>query len=162
MDNFLDFLGQEWLLFSVLGVLASTWFMYESRLGGAMVSCLELVDLMNNHSATVLDVRETNEFNKGHITGTRSMPLSVLSNNDSSIEQLLLAEPSSQSVKKQSSKKPKSNSAEMDIVLVCASGFQSGAAARLLRNKGFLQIRRLRGGIAEWRRDNLPLVVGAI
>ncbi len=44
-----------------------------------------------------------------------------------------------------------------DVVLYCASGQRSAAAARALRERGHRRVRSLRGGLAAWRRAGLPV-----
>jgi len=43
-------------------------------------------------------------------------------------------------------------------VLVCKMGQSAGAAGRKLRTDGFLDVRRLSGGMTEWNASNLPVV----
>ena len=41
--------------------------------------------------------------------------------------------------------------------MVCKMGSHSGAAGLLLKKRGFEKVSRLRGGIMEWRGQNLPV-----
>jgi rhodanese-related sulfurtransferase len=49
---------------------------------------------------------------------------------------------------------------EKPVVVYCESGSTGASAARVLAGQGFKQAYNLRGGIAAWRTDNLPLVQG--
>ena len=46
---------------------------------------------------------------------------------------------------------------EKAMVVVCKMGSHSGAAGLLLKKRGFEKVSRLRGGIMEWRGQNLPV-----
>ena len=46
------------------------------------------------------------------------------------------------------------------VIVCCESGMRSGAAARVLKAQGFAKVVNLRGGLAAWRTENLPLVKG--
>ncbi len=43
------------------------------------------------------------------------------------------------------------------IIVVCARGNRSAAAAAQLRKLGFAEVLSLRGGIAAWQQANMPL-----
>ena len=44
--------------------------------------------------------------------------------------------------------------------MCCDSGSMAGAAVRTLTRAGFKNVFSLRGGLAAWRQDNLPVVKG--
>ena len=44
------------------------------------------------------------------------------------------------------------------LLAVCGDGASSGRAAGLLRKAGYENAFSLKGGLARWRADNLPLV----
>jgi rhodanese-related sulfurtransferase len=46
-------------------------------------------------------------------------------------------------------------------VICCENGFASAAAAKALKALGFSKVVTLRGGLRNWRQENLPLVKGA-
>ena len=81
----------------------------------------------------LLDVREHDEWDAGHIEGARHIPLSELS---ARLGEL-----------------PK----ERTIVAVCRSGVRSEAAVNGLRRLGY-QAENLEGGVNAWDRAKLPLV----
>ncbi len=92
--------------------------------------------LMNREDAVVVDVRGDGEYKKGHILGSKLMPLSKFKNNDlASIEKYK----------------------DTPIIVVCNSGMTSNQACQMMQKLGFNDLYNLQGGITEWRNANLPL-----
>ena len=81
----------------------------------------------------VLDVREQDEWDAGHIAGAQHIPLGELG-------QRLAEVPN-----------------DRPIVAVCRSGSRSAAATRGLKQMGY-DVENLDGGLAGWSRAGLPLV----
>jgi rhodanese-related sulfurtransferase len=111
---------------------------YELRLrgaGGLNVSSADAVRLINK-GALVIDVRTAEAFQAGHIVNARNVTLDRLQQGDDAI-------------KKQKNK---------ILLTVCDTGTISGRAAGLLRKAGYENVFNIKGGIAGWRADNLPLV----
>lgn len=98
------------------------------------VSPQELIRLMNQ-GALVLDLRPQEKFAEGHLAGARQM----------SGEALL----SAGDTLKRHKEKP--------VVVYDDSGSLSLSAVRQLASQGFTRAVTLRGGLAAWRADNLPL-----
>lgn len=98
------------------------------------VSPQELIRLMNQ-GALVLDLRPQEKFAEGHLAGARQM----------SGEALLTA---SDTLKRHK---------EKPVVVYDDSGSLSLSAVRQLASQGFTRAFTLRGGLAAWRADNLPL-----
>jgi rhodanese-related sulfurtransferase len=75
----------------------------------------------------LVDVRQPFEFRRGHIPGARLLPLGRL----------------------------KRRRAELDparpIIVYCAHGSRSHAAASLLARSGFRNVRSMKGGLAAWQ-----------
>jgi len=63
--------------------------------------------------AVIIDVRTKAEFSRGHVEGSRNIPLNIIEHKVSEIKKF---------------SKP--------VVLCCASGARSGAAASILKKKG--------------------------
>jgi rhodanese-related sulfurtransferase len=100
----------------------------------AAISPQEAIRLMNQ-GALVLDLRNPEEFAAGHLNGARRMD---------SAEILKAGE---------TLKKYK----EKPVVVYCESGSLGASAARILAGQGFTKAVNLRGGLAGWRTENLPL-----
>ena len=103
----------------------------------AAASPQDVIRLMNQN-ALVLDIRDPEAFAAGHVTGARHM----------APDQIVKA---GETLKKQKDK---------PIVVYCESGPLSASAVRQLASQGFTKVCSLRGGLAAWRTDNLPLAKG--
>jgi len=103
--------------------------------GGNEIGTLVATQLINQRNAVVVDVRETSEFDTGHIPNSRHIPLGEL---EGRVEELA---------------KWKSK----PVVVTCRTGNRSGRAQRILKKAGFSDIYVLKGGITAWAEANLPL-----
>ena len=88
-----------------------------------------------NQGALLLDLRPADQYQAGHLAGARQM----------SGEALLAA---GDTLKRHK---------EKTVVVYDDTGSLSGAAVRQLAAQGFTRAFTLRGGLAAWRADNLPL-----
>lgn len=136
MGQLVEFAGNHvWLVTGLLAAWAAVTF-YELRLraqGATHVTAADAVRLINK-GALVIDVRKPEEYESGHIVNARNVPLDRMQQGE---------------VHKQKSK---------ILLAVCADGSTSGRAAGHLRKAGYENAFSLKGGIAGWRADNLPLV----
>jgi len=98
----------------------------------------ELTHLVNSENALVIDLSASNDFEKGHIAGSRNVVPSNFGPDNK-----LLAGAKSQ-----------------PVVLVCRNGQASGGAAKGLKKAGFEKVYVLDGGIAAWQQADLPLIKG--
>ena len=137
MDQLVEFASNHVWLVSGLVVSWSAVMFYELKLrtqGGTQLSAADAVRLINK-GALVIDVRNPEEFADGHIVNARNVALERVQKGDE--------------IHKQKSK---------ILLAVCGDGARSGRAAGLLRKAGYENAFSLKGGIAGWRADNLPLV----
>ena len=137
MDRFVEFTTHHPALVAAAIAAALAVIIYESWLrarsaGG--VTPQELIQMMNR-GALVLDIRPADAFAAGHISGARQMPS----------EQLVKAGDALKRYKQ----KP--------VVVYCDGGSVASAAVRQLMTQGFTQVFSLKGGLAAWRAENLPL-----
>jgi len=92
-------------------------------------------ELIDSADVVILDVRTTDEFNEGHIKGAI-----LIDQNKSDflelVRQLL----------------PK----EKTIAIYCRSGRRSANAAERLVKEGYKPV-NLKGGIQEWKKENMPV-----
>lgn len=136
VEQVFEFAGNHYILVGLFLFLLVAFIINEGKRGGAAISPSSLVTLVNREGAVIVDVRDGKEFSNGHIAGAVNMPVTSF---DSRIVDL-------ESYK------------EKPIVLVCKIGQHAGAAGRKLKAKGFENVRRLSGGMAEWTASNLPVV----
>jgi rhodanese-related sulfurtransferase len=138
MAQLVEFAGNHvWLVTGLIVAWVAVMF-YELRMrsqGTTHVSAADAVRLINK-GALVIDVRKPEEFEKGHIVNARNVPLERV-------------EQDSGAVHKQKNK---------ILLAVCADGSSAGRAAGHLRKAGYENAFSLKGGLAGWRADNLPLV----
>ncbi|WP_430785312.1 rhodanese-like domain-containing protein [Virgibacillus flavescens] len=76
--------------------------------------------------AQLIDVREPQEFKKGHILGARNIPVTQM-------KQRLVE------IRK-----------DKPVYLYCQSGSRSARAAQLLNKKGYEDLNQLQGGFKKW------------
>ena len=137
MDRILEFISHHPALATITGVLLAIVLVYESRARSESLSSVspqELIRLMNQ-GALLLDLRPAEQYQAGHLAGARQM----------SGEQILKA---ADTLKKHK---------EKAVVVYDDSGSLGAAAVRQLAAQGFTRVFALRGGLAAWRADNLPL-----
>jgi rhodanese-related sulfurtransferase len=138
MAQLVEFAGNHvWLVTGLIAAWAAVMF-YELKQrsqGVTHVTAADAVRLINK-GALVIDVRKPEEFEKGHIVNARNVPLDRLRQDEDAI-------------KKQKTKV---------LLAVCSDGSTAGRAAGELRKAGYQSAFSLKGGLAGWRADNLPLV----
>ncbi|MEZ2717045.1 rhodanese-like domain-containing protein [Niallia circulans] len=76
--------------------------------------------------AQLIDVREPNEYEAGHVLGARNIPLSQLKMRKSEIRP------------------------DKPVYLYCQNGMRSGRAAQFLYRKGYKDLTQLEGGFKKW------------
>ena len=85
----------------------------------------------------LLDVREKDEWDQGHIDGALFLPRGFL---EVKVEKLL-------------------QDKDQPVVVYCAGGVRSAFAAKSLRELGYRNVRSMAGGIRDWKDLGFPLVV---
>jgi rhodanese-related sulfurtransferase len=138
MAQAFEFIANHYILVSIFIALLVAFFVNEGKQGGSAISSTNLVTLVNRENALVLDVRDSAEFGAGHIVSAVNIPYGVFDLRAAEID----------------------NEKERPVVVVCKIGQHSGAVGKKLRTRGFVDVRRLSGGISEWSASNLPLVKG--
>lgn len=133
---FFEFLMQEWMLAAAWVVMVLLLFYHEARKGGKSVTPQQLSDLINRQDGIVLDIRDSADFRKGHITGSRHILFKDLTSRSHEIDAYK----------------------DKPVVVVCKMGQTAGTATKQLKAAGFTQVYKLGGGLSEWTASNLPLV----
>ena len=141
MDHLVEYIQvNHWLVAATLAVLVlAIVFEFRARAEGfAALSPQDAIRLMNR-GAVVIDLRPAEQYAAGHLSGARRMDG----------EQILKA---GDTLKKYRQK---------PLIVYDESGSVGNSAARQLKAQGFEHAFNLRGGVAAWRADNLPLEKGA-
>jgi rhodanese-related sulfurtransferase len=136
MNQFSQFISTHWSLWLAFIVILLLIFINEfisQKKKAKEVTPQTAVDLINNENAVVIDLREKEAFKAGHIID------SINANADDFADAKM------------------SKYKEKSIILVCARGQQSPAAAAKLRQQGYSPL-ILSGGIVSWQNADLPLV----
>ncbi|GAA4504172.1 rhodanese-like domain-containing protein [Pseudaeromonas paramecii] len=139
MQEYIDFIVRNPLLAAAwLGLLVALFYTTIK----AKFSPVKAVNsqgatlLINRQQAVVVDVRNQDEYAKGHIAGSHHVPVSQIDGNNLTLIEKFKENP---------------------IIVVCESGMRAGPAAAKLSKAGFKQVFLLRGGLADWRSENMPL-----
>jgi rhodanese-related sulfurtransferase len=140
MDRVIEYVGHHPLLVAAAAVAALVVLAYEYYLrmqGMSAISPQELIRLMNQ-GALVLDIRTLDEFAAGHISGARQLPVDQL--------------PKASETLKKHREKP--------VIVYGADETSGPVVVRKLTSQGFTKAFCLRGGLARWQAENLPLAKG--
>jgi rhodanese-related sulfurtransferase len=140
MDRLIEYASHHpWLASTaiVVAALVIAYEMYARKQSFAAVSPQDVIRLMNQ-GALLIDLRPQDEYAAGHVAGARLM----------NGEQILKA---SDTLKKHR---------EKTVVVYDDTGSLSASAVRQLAAQGFTKAFNLRGGLAAWRAENLPLTKG--
>ena len=137
MDRLSEYISHHPYLSGLLVLAAIMTAVYEfnARKQAFMaISPQDAIRLMNQN-ALVLDLRPADAFAAGHLAGARNLPP----------DQILKAGDTLKKYK------------EKPVVVYDESGSLGTSAARQLAAQGFTKAVNLRGGIAAWRTENLPV-----
>ncbi|WP_372833329.1 rhodanese-like domain-containing protein [Pontibacterium sp.] len=136
MEQVIEFIGNHVLLVSawLLTLVMLLW--NENRKAGKAVTPAIATQLINKESALILDIRPKKEWDTGHITGARHLPIVEL---DRRMDEL-------------------NKFKEKPIIVVCNLGQTAGSASKKLQAGGFTNVVRLSGGMTEWKAQSLPVV----
>lgn len=138
MDRLIEFSGNHPIL--TLGLMASFFLLIFTEIrrrqqGLTDLSPLEVVRLINN-DAVVIDVRSPESYAKGHIVNSRNIPADQLE------------------------KERVGTDGSHAVLTVDDNGMSASRAAAKLRAAGLENVFSLRGGLAAWQQESLPLVTG--
>jgi rhodanese-related sulfurtransferase len=140
MDRLLDNSINHPLLAGGLVLITINVLGYEIRQRTAMSSAVgpnEAIRMVND-GAVLVDLRAANQFKDGHIAGARNLPADQLAADPKAVGKL----------------------AARKVVLYCGDGATTAAAQRTLERAGIKDVFSLRGGLAAWSQENLPVVKG--
>ena len=138
MDRLIEFASEHWMLVSALVIillLLSQDLLKGFNKAFQFVQPNDATRLINREDAVVLDIRDTPDFEKGHILNAVHIPVKSLEEKLKKIEKYK----------------------EKPVIVSCRTGQQSHNACSLLAKKGFQKLYNLKGGVLAWQSANLPL-----
>jgi rhodanese-related sulfurtransferase len=137
MDRLTEYASHHPWLAALAAAAALAVVVNELRLRSQSFAALppqEVIRLMNQ-GATLIDVRAQQAFQEGHISGARHFDAAQIAT-------------ASDTLKKYK---------ERPLVIYCDRGTAAASTVRALTQQGFTKVFNLRGGLAAWRAENLPL-----
>src|SRR5215213_8311781 len=123
MTGFVDFVRNNLLLFVVAFASGAMllWPLVRRSAGGPWLSPAQATHLINREDATVIDVRDANEFATGHVLGAKNVPLARMETAGVDV------------VKKK----------DRPVILYCDGGDRAGKALATLKKQGFSRVANL-------------------
>ncbi|HTW75444.1 MAG TPA: rhodanese-like domain-containing protein [Steroidobacteraceae bacterium] len=140
MDHLLQYLSHHGVAAALAVATALAVLLYEAWLrlqNAAAVAPQEAIRLMNQ-GATVLDIRTSQAYAEGHINGARHLEAAQIPTAGDALKRFK----------------------ERTLIVYCDRGALAPSAVRTLSRQGFTKVVNLRGGLAAWRSENLPLARG--
>jgi rhodanese-related sulfurtransferase len=137
MDRLLDYLQKHPFLASLAVAMALAVLFYElrsRRLSYAALRPQEVIQLMNQ-GAQLYDIRDASAYATGHVKGAKHLDPGQHANATETLKRFK----------------------DRLLVLCCEDGIRSTALTRQLHAGGFTKVFNLKGGLASWRAENLPL-----
>ena len=131
----INFLIEHYYLSGPLLIVIVLLIISNAKKGGIKISTQQLISPCNQDKALLIDLRDSESFKNGSITNSLNIPSNDLIRRSNEI-----------------------NQKEKSIVLICEMGSVSPNSGELLQKEGFEDILILKGGINQWKMDNLPLV----
>ncbi len=119
------------LIFAIIGV--EIW---NKRQRPQQISPQEVVNLLNQNAAKIIDIRTVQQFKQGHILNSKNTPWLTQDEKAFQVYQ------------------------NDKLVLVCQQGLQANNLAQKLKQSGFNEVCVLSGGLQAWQSAQLPMVKG--
>jgi rhodanese-related sulfurtransferase len=137
MNDFISFVIRHWELWLAFVVILGYWLFFEIQeyCGGRGLSAQQVVHLINRDDAVVIDIREPEAYQRGHVLGAISVPEKKLLNE---LKKL-----------KKYQRKP--------IILVDAQGLNANKYLNNLIKEGFQHVHYLKNGLQAWQQASMPL-----
>lgn len=140
-DRLVEFILNHYLL--ALALVVVIYLLIQEFFDSAFkkfgyVSPLLAVTKMNDGNTVVIDVREHEEFNKGHIESAVNLPLSRLKEQTSGLDAYK----------------------DKPVIIVCQEGTRSSTAGKIITKAGLKDVFVITGGMQSWQEDyKLPIKV---
>ncbi len=137
MERAIEFFGNHLVLATLWIAVAVALILYQKSKAVQSLSSQETTMLVNRSKGVILDIREKQEFEKGHIVDAINIPLAKLKESLIDLKKIKKDNP---------------------IIVVCQLGHKSEEAVKILHEDEFTQVSKMSGGINEWNAQSLPLV----
>ncbi|MCR8857068.1 MULTISPECIES: rhodanese-like domain-containing protein [Bacillus] len=113
------------ILAVIVGIIGySVWMFFNQK---KLIKTLSEEEFRAGYrKAQLIDIREADEFNAGHILGARNIPLSQIRMRYKELRK------------------------DQPVYLYCQSGFRTGRAAQYLKKQGYKDFYQLQGGFKSW------------
>ncbi len=108
----INFLIEHYFLSAPLVILIILFLISNSKRGGKKISSQTLISLSNQDNAFLIDLRESEAFQNGHITNSINIPFNNLANRTNEI-----------------------NQQDKSIILICDMGSVSSNAGEILKKE---------------------------
>ena len=102
---------------------------------GAKINNSQATKIINKGKTAIIDIRDQKQYQAGHILNAVHVPLSGLPERISKLEKFK----------------------GQPVIIVDEAGKESDKAAAILKKEGFSHINILRGGMASWVGEGLPV-----
>jgi rhodanese-related sulfurtransferase len=137
MNQFIAFVISHWVLWVALVIIIALIILEEA--GGYLRGIQQMtlnnaVNLINHEHPIIIDLRNNEKFNDGHILHSLNIPAVDFSNN----------------LKKIKSK-------DSPLLLVSDNEQDLTKVSGILKQNNFTKVYSLKGGINAWQRENFPL-----
>lgn len=106
--------------------------------GYGLITVEDMVTALGERDVFLLDVRQPEEFEAGHIENSVSVPLRTLGENLALLPSM-----------------------DTEIIVICQGGYRAMIGGAALQVLGYENIRVLKGGYGAWTGENLPTVTEA-
>ena len=137
MERLLEYLNRHPVLAGLAVAVALAVLVYELRarkLGVAALQPQQAIQLMNQ-GAQVYDLRDAAAWAAGHVGGAKHLDAAQHADAAETLKRFK----------------------DRLLVLYCENGSTAAALTHKLQASGFTRVFALRGGIAQWRAEGLPL-----
>jgi rhodanese-related sulfurtransferase len=138
VEQLIEFAGNQIMLVSafVAIVLLLIWTEISRRNRGyTELTTAQAVQKINQGDVSIVDISNAADFSKGHLAGSKHIPLSRFNKPDPELEKMK----------------------DSPVLVVCKNGQTAHQAAAKLVKLGVTDVAVLKGGTTQWKADQYPL-----
>jgi len=138
VDQLIEFAGNHGMM--VAGFVAIVLLLMWTELskftrGYTELSPIQAVQKINQGDTSIVDISTAADFSKGHLAGSKHIPLSRFNKADPELEKMISG----------------------PVLVVCKNGQTAHSAAAKLVKQGASDVAVLKGGSTQWAADQYPL-----